>query len=386
MARYLQTMGFLVCIGFLVGVAGCDSQPSQSSKSDRSLEVRWSHDYKIAETAPSLQPQITTVNGRDAVITSVGGALTAFALDDGGVLWSTPLNPKQELDSRDLVIDGGSIFGTHYFYKAMSWNLRDGAERWSFKSTVDDNRKRFYPVGYMDAGERFVYGGADGGWMIAINRDTGTLGFERQYESLPRGLTYSDGNVYFGYGYVPEGGQGQAIGGIVKVDAETGEPAWTYTTERGGFYRMRPIVRNGRVYAGTQNGRDVEFVALDAETGEPLWRTRDVRTYAATWADGKIVVNDRLNLTALDPSNGTVEWVANMDAGHGEAAIAFLNGYLYHPHGVAMRVVDVHTGEIVHVEPPIDGTYVWEVGARAGTVVAQTSTKVVAYDPFEPEK
>lgn len=301
-----------------------------------------------------------------------------MSLENGEDIWATQLEPKQELIGPDFVVDSGEVFTCHYFYKAGAWDQGTGHTLWYYSDS------EVYPLAYLAVGKDALYAGDQSGNLLALERRTGKPIFQRKFESLPRGLTYHDQSVYFGYGYVPQGGEGQAVGGIQKVTADTGESIWTYQTESGGFLRMRPIVRDGRVYAGTKTGDRVEFVALDAETGEKIWSNRYVRTYAAIWADGKIIVNDRQKLWALDPETGSRIWMTDLEAGHGESGMAYLDGFIYHPHGVAMYVVDVDSGEVVHVEPPLDGTYVWEVGAGKGTVVAQTSSKVVAYEPFEP--
>ena len=148
---------------------------------------------------------------------------------------------------------------------------------------------------------------------------------------------------------------------------------------------MRPLVDDGTVYAGTGSGENTVFFALDKETGEVIWRNPRVRVFAAMMAAGKIFVNDGTDLIALDKDDGSTLWRTNLNAGHGEYEIAYLNGYLYHPHGRGLRVVNAESGEIVHVETPPDGSYFWHVGTGAGTVFAQSSGYLVAYEPYQPE-
>jgi outer membrane protein assembly factor BamB len=185
--------------------------------------------------------------------------------------------------------------------------------------------------------------------------------------------------------WTPEGAEGQSQGGIMKVDATNGDSLWNFRTPRGGFYRMRPLVDDRVVYAGTRGGENTVFVALDAATGDVIWRNERVRVYAAEMAAGKIFVNTGRDLLALDKETGRTLWRAGLNAGHGESGLVYLDGYVYHPHGQAMRVVDAETGEIVHIEAPPDGSYFWEVGVGAGKVLAQSSRFLVAYQPYQPE-
>jgi len=39
----------------------------------------------------------------------------------------------------------------------------------------------------------------------------------------------------------------------------------------------------------------------------------------------------------------------------------------------------------VHIEAPPDGSYFWEVGAGAGKVFAQSSSNLIAYQPYQSE-
>jgi outer membrane protein assembly factor BamB len=147
---------------------------------------------------------------------------------------------------------------------------------------------------------------------------------------------------------------------------------------------MRPILKGDRLYAGTQSGEKTEFVALDAGTGEMIWRNKEARVYAAERAAGKIFVNTGRDVMALDKETGRTLWHAGLQAGHGESGLAYLDGYVYHPHGQGLRVIDAETGEVVHIEWPENG-YFWEVGVGAGKVFAQDSGALYAFEPYSLE-
>ena len=95
---------------------------------------------------------------------------------------------------------------------------------------------------------------------------------------------------------------------------------------------MRPLVRRGRVYVGSRQGENTEFVALDAEMGDVLWRNRRVRVHWAIWAKrasgSRIFVNNGRTVRALDPENGSILWRADMQAGRREEGLAYLDGYV----------------------------------------------------------
>jgi outer membrane protein assembly factor BamB len=338
----------------------------------------------MAEGGPRLTPEVVEVEEDTLVLFAGGARLTSLHVQNGSVKWSTELEPPRELDAVNLRIDESAVYGSH-LHKAVAWNLRTGQKLWQFKSTVDKYYKRFFSLGFYGLGPDYFYGSGDGGWIFAIEKESGELIYERQYEYGAHGLSYEGGSLYFTQAWTPEGAEGQSKGGIMKVDAATGDSLWNFRTPRGGFYRMRPFVEDGVVYAGTDGGENTVFVALDAATGEVIWRNTRARVYAAEMADGKIFVNDGSDLLALDKDDGSTLWRARLDAGHGESGLAYLDGYVYHPHGQAMRVVNAETGDVVHVEAPPDGSYFWEVGAGAGKVFAQSSGYLVAYEPYQPE-
>ena len=97
---------------------------------------------------------------------------------------------------------------------------------------------------------------------------------------------------------------------------------------------MRPLVRRGRVYVGSRQGENTEFVALDAEMGDVLWRNRRVRVHWAIWAKTangpRIFVNNGRTVRALDPGNGSILWRTDMQAGRREEGFAYLDGYVSH--------------------------------------------------------
>jgi outer membrane protein assembly factor BamB len=291
------------------------------------------------------------------------------------------LDPFFELKCHSFVLSESRAFCSH-LEKAVAWNLDSGDQEWTFSSTRNEYGRRFYDTGYVALGPSHFYGSAGGGWLYALERTSGEVAYKQQFDHLPRGLAYDHGALYVVQAWTPEGAEGQSQGGIMKVDAATGDSLWTFRTERGGVYRMRPIVRDGVVYAGTGGGEKTAFYALDAETGEVLWENRGVRVYAAEWAGGTIVVNDGRNLLGIDAENGQTIWRTDMPGAHGEGGIAYHDGYVYHPHAGPLAVVDVETGEVVHIEPPIRGSYYWVVGAGADKVFAQTSGALVAFEPY----
>ena len=361
--------------------AGCDRGP-QSSKQDEAsgLQTAWTYEYAYEEDAPRVEPKTYAGDGEKHALFAAGGRVVSASASDGTVKWRTKLDPFLELQCQEFTLSEGRAFCSH-LEKAVAWDLGSGRKLWQFQPS----KERFFGLGIYDGSSRHFYGSGSNGHIYAIRKENGKPEHIWTFEFGAFAITHSAGSLYFSQAWTPEGAEGQSQGGIMKVDAATGDSLWNFRTERGGVYRMRPIVRDGVVYAGTRGGEKTAFYALDAETGEVIWENRGVRVYAAEWAGGTIVVNDGRDLMGIDAENGQTIWRTDMPGAHGERGIAYHDGYVYHPHAGPLAVVDVETGEVVHIEPPIRGSYYWVVGAGADKVFAQTSGALVAFEPYSAQ-
>ena len=386
------SLGLLVVL-VTCGVAGCDglrgdrSAIEDSTESNRdTLQSVWRYEYEPVEVSPQTPPEVVDIDGDSTVIFAGQARLNALDTNNGDVKWFSELDPKMELYCDGLTFGSNATFCSHRF-KALSWSLQDGKQRWEFKPPNGSiSGKEFYDLGYYDLSPDYFWGSGRDGRVFGIDRETGRLVHEWKYDSRTTGIAFQDGALYLGRYRDSE--QGQGFGSLAKVDASSGGSLWVFEPEYGAFITMCPMLHDGRVYAGTAAYSEKGvFVALDQETGEVIWRNRNARVYWAIWAEtpngSRIFVNNGRELIALNPEGGDTLWRSDMP-GHGEAGLAYLNGYVYHPHGKGLRVVDAETGEIVHVEWPRDG-YFWEVGTGAGKVFAQDSGALYAFEPYSPE-
>lgn len=363
-----------------MGGVGCDSSGTGSklppgSNSPDLLMVAWKHPYDIAGGV-TLAPEPV---GDSLVLFGAEARLVALNADDGSVKWrSKQVEPSiLELKAYNLVVADGVVFGSHVA-RGKAWSLKSGRELWTLRTSTE-----FFDGGYYDAGAGNFYASASGGRVLAIAQESGNLTLDRSYQYGAYGVTYHDGALYFSQAWTPEGAEGQSQGGIMKVDAATGDSLWNFRTKRGGFYDMRPVVEAGRVYAGTHGGKGA-FFAVDAETGEEIWRNEDAFTYAVTHSEERIYINDTANIQALDKETGRTIWKTDMPGGSGFGGVAYLDGYIYHPRGGMLYVLDAETGEIVHREPSPSG-YFWTLAAGPEKLYVQSSGHLIAYKPYQAE-
>lgn len=374
----MNSILFMLLVAVAVGGAGCDGSgvrgdPPPDPNTSEPLAVVWKHSYDIAGGV-TLAPRPV---GDSLVLFGVEARLVALRAEDGSVKWrSQRVEPSTlELSAYQLVVGRGIVFGSHVA-RGKAWGLKSGKELWALRPST-----RFFEGGYYGVGPENFYASASGGRVLAIDHESGNITLDRSYQYGAYGLTYHDGTLYFTQAWTPEGAEGQSRGGIMKVDAATGDSLWGFRTTRGGFSEGSPIVEEGRVYAGTYGGK-AAFFAVDAETGEEIWRNEDAPTFAPP-AHGpeRIYLNTSADVMALDKETGRTVWKKDMPGGSGFRGVAYLGGYAYHPRGGTLYVLDAATGEIVHREPS-PSSYYWTLSAGPERIYAQASGHLIAYEPY----
>lgn len=71
---------------------------------------------------------------------------------------------------------------------------------------------------------------------------------------------------------------------VHKLDAATGETLWTFTT--GGPIRIAPMIEDGRVYFGSDDGA---AYCVDAASGEQLWRHHPTEGHRLVLSNGRAI-------------------------------------------------------------------------------------------------
>ncbi len=211
------------------------------------------------------------------------------------------------------VIAGGRAYLATDAGRLFALDLDDGTIAWSF--TASTNFRTTPAI----ADGRVYFGGGDDGIFYAVDAESGEP--QWTYGTSDR-LTYTtptivDGRVYFGTGW----GEGNG-GWVYALDAATGALVWR--TFIGAQIFFAPAVADGMVFAASYDaGR---LVALDADTGEERWAlARDSDSFAAipTYAQGVVYIGTgdfdtgAGSILAVDAATGALRWEA---AGHGDAA------------------------------------------------------------------
>lgn len=146
---------------------------------------------------------------------------------------------------------------------------------------------------------------------------------------------------------------------VVALDANSGRVYWKYAIGDGGSsHPKRPSVHNGTVYVTSWPNY---VIALDAGTGERRWhvelesqepeRGNNFReVLSPTVTDEGLVVPSQRAISLLDLENGHLKWEYVHDGTVSDGSVAVANGLIFVADGEeALHAVDLETGEEVWV-------------------------------------
>lgn len=167
-------------------------------------------------------------------------------------------------------------------------------------------------------GDRLYVGTHNSGTLHAFDLGTGEELWEAGAPNwIHSEMIYADGTVYVGYGDRGEkrddGHRGDGPGGVLALDARTGEQKWEYTVD--GHVMPTPVLHDGRVYAAAG---DRKLHVIDAETGQGIEQV-DVGSVismaAPAAADGLLYtagLYDDPRMVAYDMGAGEMAWETMM--------------------------------------------------------------------------
>ena len=301
--------------------------------------------------------QPVVAQGRVYAMDAVG-SVGAFALQDGGAIWSVATRPEDEEDNSGggIAFADGRLFATTGYAEALAIDASTGAIAWR------------QPLSAPGRGAPSV----EGGRLYVATLDNKT-----------HALAVADGKALWTHDSIEEqtallGGaspavaQGTAIsayssGEIVALKVENGRELWSdnlTAARRADFIaaladvQAAPVVHDGRLYALSNSGR---AGAVDMRTGRRIW-SREFGGLHMPWLAGThlFAVTERGEVVAAEAATGAVRWVMPLARYKDEED---RTGRIDWPGPVlagGRLVLAGSHGEIVFLDP--------ETGAKAGTV------------------
>ncbi|UWQ20231.1 PQQ-binding-like beta-propeller repeat protein [Jannaschia sp. W003] len=291
----------------------------------RVFDARNDPPHASLAAAPALRWSAAVGEGdsRRQIITadpvSDGGRL--FAMDararvtavstGGAAIWSRDLVPgwdrASDASGGGLAVVGGTLYASTGFGELHALDAATGRTRWVQRLDAPITTPK--PVG----GTVFVTSRDSRAW--AIDAGDGRVRWETQ--GIPAGsvTTAAPAPALDGRLAVFPFGSGQLVAAL----QDSGLRLWDSAVigQRSGVaygdigdITGDPVIRGGRVFAGTTAGRTV---ALDLGTGERLWTALEGAVSPLAAVGGALFqVTDRGQLIRLDAATGDVTWRADL--------------------------------------------------------------------------
>ncbi len=225
--------------------------------------------------------------------------------------WEGTLNWEYQVDGAPrspVTVYDGSVYFTVNSRQAdgrrergylVSLDASTGILNWQYRVSESINTYAVKSSGYIYFG---TYGNSTD-YLYSIAPESGEL--IRQYET-PGGSYYTP---------LIEGDSAYVVTGwgeIYSIDLSTGAVNWRYRP--GDTFLRTPLSANGNIYFSGYDGQARETLtvhAVDAQTGEPQWSyTSNHGLLPLTVSNGTVYVPSYVDLTSLDASTGSLNWRA----------------------------------------------------------------------------
>ena len=238
------------------------------------------------------------------------GAVGAFALADGGTIWSTATRPEGEEDASGggIAFAGGQLFAATGYAEALAIDAASGAIAWRQSLSAP---ARGAPA-------------ADGGRLYVTTLDNKTHALDAGDGSLLWTHDSIEEQTALLGGASPAVAQGAAVsayssGEIVALKVENGRELWSdnLTVARRADavaaladVQASPVVHDGRLYALSNSG---SAGAIDMRSGQRIW-SREFGGLHMPWLAGShlFAVTERGAVVAAEAATGAVRWVMQL--------------------------------------------------------------------------
>jgi len=339
------------------------------------MKLQWKYSYLTIGFGAHAPPKVIL----DSLVLFIGDAnLTCLKISNGNVKWISHIDDKVPLQSKMLLIDDSYIYGTH-IEDLRAWDKASGEEQWRLE--LPEDRGGLFAQYNSLLSDRIYVAGASNVKSITLFNG---INFEFDIKGAVRSAIVSGLKLFCGHGWYNSNLQ-QDNGMLTCLNAQTGDSLWSYFTTAGSFLRMAPIIEDNIVYCGTTAGYNCKFFAFNAETGAILWKSENIMTFYAIIIDDFIFGNEGGAVYALNKINGELIWRTELNIGHGESELTYINGHIYHIHGNGCFVLIPETGEIVYHFYAEDGTSFIRLSTGAGKVFLQSGAHLYCYEPYKPE-
>lgn len=219
------------------------------------------------------------VEGGRVFLGTSAGFLYSLDATTGNLNWQLELEYGSpgyiELVNGNVVTVAYAVPST---FTVLSVNAKSGSLKWATPLQTSGITTR--PA--FDDGK--VYVGSSQG-IHSLDVATGDLSHLSRIDNeiYPPLMLVSNRKIYAGWA------DGNYGGGLYCIDSQSGELLWEYETGQIDIGRG-PILHNGTIYVGADDGEMGFVYAIDADSGDLEWRFQAIRWTAISVADGVVYV------------------------------------------------------------------------------------------------
>jgi len=178
------------------------------------------------------------------------------------------------------------------------------------------------------------------------------------------------------------------IAKIYCLDRGTGDTLWTYILKGVGGAR-RVIMDGNTIYSGTTFEFPSSLDAVDAATAEQKWSYYTKNEYwdynEITVVVDKVIANaGPYHVAAFNKHTGQLLWRTFIVEDANAGKLHYYNGYVYHPHGIRIRILDPETGQVVYTLNGANENRLYTMAAGNGRIFVQGSRYLQCYEAYKP--
>jgi outer membrane protein assembly factor BamB len=260
----------------------------------------------------------------------------ALGEKDGKELWAAAMGPERSKGGGypgprcTPTVDGDLVYALGLNGDLVCLDVAMGKEIWR-----KDLRKDFTGGsggwGYsesplVDGDKLLVTPGNKKATLVALNKRTGETIWTSQ---VPEG----DRAAYSSIIVAQVNGQRQYVqflsGGVVGIDAATGEFLWRYDAPANGTANITtPIFHDGHVFATSDYGTGGGLIKVNGKDVQQIYFTKNMRNHhgGLVLLDGYLYGADSGQLTCLEFKEGSVKWRGKA----GKGSVCYADGRIYY--------------------------------------------------------
>lgn len=276
-----------------------------------------------------------------------GQGVSAFSTKDGKLLWQTPVTDHVPEHGYGGARSVPSVDGDHLYVTTSNGVIAclstGGKVIWSKDFKKEWNGKMMSGWGFsesplVDGDSVICTPGGDDAFMVSLDKKTGATKWKTKIGDL--GKRGKDGAGYGSIVISNGGGVKQYVQmtgrGVIGVRANDGQFLWNYNPVANDTANIpTPVVDGDFVFCSTGYGTGSALLKLDGKTAEEVYflkpKTLQNHHGGMVLVDGYIYCAHKHNggdPICVEMKTGEVKWGPEKGAGHGSAAVTYVDGHL----------------------------------------------------------